>query len=336
MPDDPINASVWLWGGLIVFIAISFVVDFKFFQRDHETPPSLKRATAWSVGWIVVALLFGVFLLLAESQKAGTEYLTGYLLERSLSLDNVFVFSLLFGAMAVPTREKQDVLELGIIFALFLRLIFILAGAAIIDAFDFVLYIFGFILLVTGIRMALQHGKQESIDPDKNPGKIILSKIMPVTDDYRGSSYFVKEGGKRMATPLLAVVAAVATADIIFAVDSIPAIFGITTDTFIVFSANAFALLGLRALFALLEGARERFAYLGLGLAFILVFIGVKMLIEDLYHIPIGLSLGVIIVALTASILISLRRTSGHGGAGPDGSPPTSPGRSVTPAGAAS
>ena len=326
MPDDPINASVWLWGGLVLFIALSFVVDFKFFQRDHHTPVSLKRATVWSVFWIVVALAFGGFLFVAENNKAGSEFLTGYLLERSLSLDNVFVFSLLFGAMAVPTAQKQNVLELGIIFALILRLIFILLGAAIIDAFDFVLYIFGAILLITGIRMALQHGQEESIDPDKNPGKIILSKIMPVTDDYRGGSYFVKEAGKRMATPLLAVVAAVATADIIFAVDSIPAIFGITTDTFIVFSANAFALLGLRALFALLEGARDRFAYLGLGLAFILVFIGVKMLIEDLYHIPVGLSLAVILLALLTSILVSLRKTSGGPGAG----------RGAEPAGVAS
>jgi tellurite resistance protein TerC len=276
-----------------------------------------------------VALLFGGGLWVLESSKAGSEFLTGYLLERSLSLDNVFVFALIFGAMAVPVGNRQDVLELGIIMALVLRAIFIALGATLVESFSWVLYIFGAILLYTGVQMARHRGEQEDVDPDKNIGVRLLKKVVPVTSEYRGSSYFVRENGKRMATPLLAVVAAVATADVIFAVDSIPAIFGITTDVFIVFAANAFALLGLRALFALLEGARDRFKYLTLGLAFILIFIGVKMIIEDLYHIPVGVSLLVILLSLTIAIVASLRATEPGGGGGDagDSSPPPTPGR---------
>lgn len=303
------DAGFVIWTALIGFVLLSFVVDFFFFQRDHTSPVSMRRAATWSVIWVAVALLFGFGLLAFESEKAGTEFLTGYLLERSLSLDNVFVFALIFGAMAVPTTERQDVLELGIIFALVLRAIFIVAGASLVESFSWVLYVFGAILLYTGVQM-LRHDEDEIPDPDKNIGVRALRKIMPVSKEYAGSKYFIVENGKRVATPLLACVAAVATADVIFAVDSIPAIFGITTDTFIVFSANAFALLGLRALFALLEGARERFAYLNYGLAFILIFIGAKMLLEDVVHLPIGVSLGVIVLALAASVLVSLKRTT--------------------------
>lgn len=302
-----VNASLLTWGGLVAFIAIAFVVDFFFFQRDHGTPPSLRRATVWSAIWIGVALLFGAGLFVFDSSESGEAFLTGYLLERSLSLDNVFVFAIIFGAMAVPDAHRQDVLELGIIIALVLRAIFIVIGAQLVESVGFVLYLFGAILLFTGIRMALHRNDAEHVDPDKNPGVRIIKRFMPVTDGYREGRLTVRENGRRMATPLLAVVAAVATADVIFAVDSIPAIFGITTDTFIVFAANAFALLGLRALYALLSGAQDRFVHLPLGLAAILVFIGVKMLIEDLYHVPIGVSLGVIVVALAASVLVSLR-----------------------------
>jgi tellurite resistance protein TerC len=217
-----VDAGVVTWGGLIAFIVLAFIVDFFFFQRDHHTPPTLKRAAVWSVIWIAVAILFGVGLLLFESTQAGSEYLTGYLLERSLSLDNVFVFALIFSAMAVPISERQNVLELGIIFALILRAIFIVAGATLVESFSWVLYIFGAILLYTGIQMARHRGEEEDVDPEKNIGVRALKKVIPVTEDFRGSAYFVKENGKRMATPLLAVVAAVATADVIFAVDSIP------------------------------------------------------------------------------------------------------------------
>ena len=320
------EATLLTWLGLIAFIAVAFVIDFFFFQRDHETPPSLRRATVWSAIWIGVALAFAALLYATEGSGPGGEFLTGYLLERSLSLDNVFVFALIFGAMAVPTEHRQDVLEIGIILALVLRAVFIVIGAQLVESLSFVLYVFGAILLYTGIRMAMHRDDAEQVDVDNNIGIRLLRKVMPVTDGYKGSNYTVKIDGKRHATPLLAVVAAVATADVIFAVDSIPAIFGITTDTFIVFAANAFALLGLRALFALLEGAQDRFVYLPLGLAFILIFIGVKMLIEDLYHIPVAASLGVIVLALASSILLSLRKPPPSGGLPPadqvDGTPP--------------
>jgi len=321
-----VEASLLTWLGLIAFIGIAFVVDFFFFQRDHETPPSLRRAATWSAIWIAVALAFGALLYATAGSGPGGEFLTGYLLERSLSLDNVFVFALIFGAMAVPTEHRQDVLEIGIVLALVLRAIFIVIGAQLVEALSIVLYLFGAILLYTGVRMALhRNDDSDDIDPDKNIGVRMLRKLMPVTDGYRGSSYTVKENGKRHATPLLAVVAAVATADVIFAVDSIPAIFGITTDTFIVFAANAFALLGLRALFALLEGARDRFVYLPLGLAAILIFIGIKMLIEDLFHIPVAVSLGVILLALGLAVVLSLRKPPPSGPSPPehlDGTPP--------------
>lgn len=296
------------WAGLIAFVAIAFVVDFCFFQRDHERPPGLRRALVWSVIWVAVALAFGVGLFVFHGSDSGEAFLTGYLLERSLSLDNVFVFAIIFGAMAVPDAHRQDVLELGIIIALVLRAVFIVVGAGLVESFGFVLYLFGAVLLITGVRMALHRNDQEHVDPDKNVGVRLIRRVMPVTEGYRGGALTVREGGRRMATPLLAVVAAVATADVIFAVDSIPAIFGITTDTFIVFAANAFALLGLRALYALLAGAQDRFVQLPLGLAAILVFVGVKMLIEDLVHIPVGVSLAVIVSALAASILVSLRQ----------------------------
>ena len=319
------EASLFTWLALIAFIAVAFVVDFFFFQRDHATPPTLRRAAVWSAIWILVALAFGALLYATEGSGPGGEFLTGYLLERSLSLDNVFDFSLIFGAMAVPVGNRQDVLEIGIILALALRAIFIVIGAQLVESLSFVLYVFGAILLYTGIRMAMHRDDGEDIDPDKNIGVRILRKLMPVTDGYRDGHYTVVENGKRHATPLLAVVAAVATADVIFAVDSIPAIFGITTDTFIVFAANAFALLGLRALFALLEGARDRFVYLPLGLAAILIFIGIKMLIEGLYHIPVGISLGVIVLALAAAIVLSLRKPPPNGPEPPEHADGTSP-----------
>lgn len=298
------DAGFTLWAALIAFILISLAVDMLFFEKRDEVA-SMRRSVVFSVIWIAVAVLFGLGLIVAGESTAGTEYLTGYVLERSLSLDNVFVFALIFGAMAVPTAVRSTVLLWGIIGALILRTIFIVAGAALVESFHWVLYVFGAILLITGVRMAITE-ESEDVDPDKIPGTKVVKRFMPVTDGYRGDRLFVSEGGHRMATPLLVVVAGVATADVIFAVDSIPAIFGITTDTFIVFAANAFALLGLRALYRLLDGAQEKFHYLRFGLAFLLIFIGFKMLIEDVWHIPIGLSLGVIILTLVVAIVYSL------------------------------
>jgi tellurite resistance protein TerC len=303
-----------------------------FFEKRDEVA-SMRRSVVFSIAWVGVAMLFGLGLFVAGESTAGTEFLTGYVLERSLSLDNVFVFAIIFAAMAVPPVVRSTVLLWGIIGALILRTIFIVAGAALVESFDWVLYVFGAILLITGIRMAMTE-ETVDVDPDSIPGTGIVRRAMPVTDGYRSDKLFVREGGHRMATPLLVVVFGVATADVIFAVDSIPAIFGITTDPFIVFAANAFAMLGLRALYRLLDGAQEKFHHLRFGLAFLLVFIGFKMLIEDLWHIPIGLSMGVIVMTLVIAVAVSLLHppAAGHDGPLPDSDePPTGPGSEPEP-----
>jgi tellurite resistance protein TerC len=286
-----LHASALLWAGLLAFVAVAFVVDLRFFEPADGSRPSMRRSVVWSVVWLVLALAFGGFIWAWQGSDIGSQFLTGYLLERSLSLDNVFVFALIFSSMAVPAEQRQRMLEIGIVLALGLRLVFIAVGAELVEAVDEVLYVFGAILLFTGVRMAMHRHDEDTVDPERNPGVRIARRM--------GLS------------PTMAVILAIATADVIFAVDSIPAIFGITTVTFIVFSANAFALLGMRALYALLEGAAARFEHLKTGLAFILVFIGAKMLVEDLWHIPIAVSLGVIVIALAVSVLASL--TAGEG-----------------------
>ncbi len=296
------DASFLLWLALAGLVAISFVVDFKLFEPGDHEEPSMRRAAVWSVGWVVLAFAFGAFIWLQYGSGPGGQFVTGYLLERSLSLDNLFVFVLIFGGMGVAHAERQKLLEYGIIIALGLRLVFIVAGAALVQSLDVVLYLFGAILLYTGVKMALHRGEQETVDPESNPGVRLLRRVAPG------------------ASAGAAVIAAIAAADVVFAVDSIPAIFGVTTDTFIIFAANAFALLGMRALYALLEGAADRFEHLKLGLAFILVFIGAKMLTEDLVHLPVAVSLVVIVLTLAVSVLASLRS---DGGGPPDpGDPP--------------
>ena len=285
------DASTTLWLVLAGLVAVAFFVDFKLFEPGDHEQPSIRRALIWSVGWILLAFVFAAYIWIDHGSGPGGEFLTGYLLERSLSLDNLFVFALIFGSMGVAPGDRQRLLTIGIIIALVLRLVFIIIGAELVESLHFVLYIFGAILLYTGVRMAMHRHEEDAVDPDTNPGVRLLRKVAP------------------NASAATAVIVAIAAADVIFAVDSIPAIFGVTTDTFIVFSANAFALLGMRALYALLEGAADRFVYLKTGLAFILIFIGAKMLLEDLVHIPIAASLLVIVAALTASVLLSLKHT---------------------------
>lgn len=296
------EASTTLWVVLNAVVIVGFLVDFKLFEPGDHEQPSMRRAVYWSVGWLVLALAFGAYLWLAHGSGPGSEFLTGYLLERSLSLDNLFVFVLIFTSMGVAAGDRQKLLEIGIIIALVLRLIFIIVGAELVESLHFILYVFGAILLYTGVRMALHRHEEEVIDPESNPGVRLLRRVAP---------------GASAAT---AVIVAIAAADVIFAVDSIPAIFGVTTDTYIVFAANAFALLGMRALYALLEGAADRFEYLKTGLAFILVFIGAKMLLDDLLHIPVAVSLLVIVSALVTSVLLSLRSSGSTTGSGPTNS----------------
>jgi len=303
VPFAAIDAGFTAWAALGVAIVVMLAIDLFVFGRDHE--PTVKESAIWSVVWFVVALGFtGVLLVLGDSESA-SEYAAGFLVERSLSLDNIFVFAVLFSYFAVPAAVQPRVLSWGIVLALLLRLVFILAGAALLDAFHVTFYFFGLLLLYTAWKLA-RH-EDTDIDPEHNPAFRFIRKRVPMSKDYDGSKLFTKQNGKRIATPLLAVFVVVATTDVIFAIDSIPAIFAITTDPFIVFAANAFAMLGLRALYFLLVGVMDRFVYLSQGLAVILGIIGAKMLLIDVWHVPIWLSLTLIVVILGATAVLSLR-----------------------------
>jgi TerC family integral membrane protein len=288
---------------LAVVVAALLAVDFAVFARGRV--PTLRESAVWSVVWLALALAFGAVLWAWQGGDAGGEYYAGYLLERSLSLDNVFVFAVILGYFAVPPSAQAKALSWGIALALALRLVFIVAGAALLDAFDATFYVFGALLLYTAYKLA-RHDEAK-IDPGHNPVLRLLRRRIPMTDDYDGERITVRARGRLVATPLLAVFVVIATTDVIFAVDSIPAIFAVTQDPFIVFAANAFAILGLRALYFLLAGMVDRFAHLSTGLAVILAFIGAKMLAIDIWHVPIWLSLAVIAAVLAASTVLSMR-----------------------------
>ena len=309
------DASIWLWIGVITFILGMLAIDLLVFQKNpHEV--RMREAVAWSCVWIACGLTFGLIVWAIGGSAPAGEYYAGYLIEKSLSVDNIFVFALILSYFAVPPRLQHRVLFYGVLGALVLRAVFIVIGATILEQFSWAIYIFGGFLVVTGIRMA-RHGDVE-VHPDRNPLLKLLRRVVPLTPDYRDDKFFVREGVRRYATPLLAVLLVVETTDVVFAVDSIPAIFAVTKDTFIVFTSNAFAILGLRALYFVLAGAMGRFIYLKTGLAAVLVFVGVKMLLSETYHISIGISLGVIAVILTVSIGLSLRKTREVDGEPPD------------------
>jgi len=300
LPVDP-----WIWIAFLSFIAGMLAIDLLVFQREAHAV-SMREAAIWSGVWVALGLTFGVIVWLWQGPQAGGEYLAGYLIEKSLSVDNIFVFALVFGYFAVPAEYQHRVLFWGVFGALVFRAIFIVAGATLLDQFHWMIYVFGAFLVITGIRMA--RSNDEHVDPGKNPVLRAFRRFVPMTDGMRGEHFLVKEAGRRLATPLLAVLVVVETTDIIFAIDSIPAIFAVTTDTFLVFTSNAFAILGLRALYFLLAGMIGRFAYLKIGLAFVLAFVGAKMLISEFYKVPIWLSLTVIAAAIAISIIVSLRR----------------------------
>lgn len=300
------DASIWLWAGVIGFIVVMLLIDLLIFQREaHEV--SMSEAIKWSCFWVFCGLTFGGIVFLIGGSKPAGEYMAGYLIEKSLSIDNIFIFALILSYFAVPLKYQHRVLFFGVLGALVLRAIFIVLGSAILENFAWAIYFFGALLVVTGLKLAVQ--KETEVHPERNLILRLVRRISPMTSDYRGEAFVVKEAGKWIATPLLAVLIVIETTDVVFAIDSIPAIFAITQDTFIVFTSNAFAILGLRALYFVFAGAMGRFVYLKIGLAVILVFVGIKMLISDLYHIPIGLSLGFIATALTVSIVASLRAT---------------------------
>ena len=301
MSGDPI-----LWLVLLGVIVGMLALDLFVFHRDaHEV--SMREAAAFSAMWIALGLGFGAFVTWWAGAQAGGEYLAGYLIEKSLSMDNVFVFAMIFGAFAVPARYQHRVLFWGVVGAIIFRAIFIAAGTALLDAVHWLIYAFGVLLVVTGIRMARSKG--HAIDPSRNPVLRAFRRVVPMTDSYDGQRFFSRRNGAIVATPLLAVLVVVETSDVMFAIDSIPAIFAITTDPFIVMSSNAFAILGLRSLYFLIAGLLPRFAYLKLGLAALLVFAGAKILVSEWWKMPVALSIGIIVAILGVSIAASLWAT---------------------------
>lgn len=294
---------LWFWVGFNVFVLGMLALDLGVFHRkSHEV--RFREAMIWTGVWVVLALSFNLFIYYTFGRQAGLEFLTGYLIEKSLSIDNVFVFILIFTYFKVPSKYQHGVLFWGILGALILRIIFILTGITLLERFHWLIYIFGAFLVFTGVKLALE--KDKEIHPEKNPVLRIFRRIMPVTQNFEEGKFFIKKDGRTWATPLFVVLLVIETTDVIFAVDSIPAILAITKDPFIVYTSNVFAILGLRALYFALARVMILFHHLHYGLAAILVFVGMKMLISEIYKIPIGISLGFIVVSLALSIGASL------------------------------
>ena len=293
-----------LWGGFNLFVLLLLVVDLGVFHRNsHEV--KVKEALLWTVVWIAFAMVFNVIVYFWRGPQIAMEFLAGYLLEKSLSVDNIFVFILIFSFFNVPAKYQHKVLFWGIIGALILRGILIAVGAKLIHEFHWLIYIFGGFLVFTGIKMLTSH-EEGAVEPDKNPVVRIFKRFMPVTPEYHGDKLIVKLNARTFATPLMVVLVIVETTDLVFALDSIPAIFGVSHDPFIIYTSNVFAILGLRALYFALAGVMKLFRFLKTGLSFVLIFVGVKMCISGIYHIPIVASLGVIVGVITVSILASV------------------------------
>ncbi len=295
-------ASMPIWAGFAVFVAAALFADLALHRHAHEV--TFREALAWSLLWIALALIFNAFVYAHFGRQAGLQFLAGYVVEKSLSIDNIFVFVVLFQAFAVPPRLQRPVLLWGILGAVVMRALFIFAGAALIAQFHWIMYIFGAILIVTGGRLLVRH--DAVVEPRHNPLYRAFAKLVPLADDYAGERFIVKANGRWVATPLLAALVAIESVDVVFAIDSIPAIFAITTDPFLVLTSNIFAILGLRAMFFLIGDAVTKFRHLSVGLALVLLFIGGKMLAVDIVDVPIAVSLGVIVALIGGSILTSL------------------------------
>jgi len=299
-----VTEPLWAWFAFVAFVIVMLAIDLGIFQRKaHVVKP--QEAALWTVTWVTLSLALGAIFYFWLGQEKAVEYITGYVLEWSLSVDNIFVFVLVFTYFKVPFKYQQRVLLWGILGALVLRGIMIIVGVTLISAFGWILYVFGAFLLITGLRMLFSKGEGET-DLEKNPALRLVRRLIPVSSEYDGQKFFTVKNGVRMATPLLLVLVVIEFTDLLFAVDSIPAIFAVTTDGFIVFTASIMAVLGLRSMYFLLAHVVHRFVYLKTGLAFILVYIGIKMLLLDLVHIPSLLSLAVIIGILTISVVASL------------------------------
>jgi tellurite resistance protein TerC len=297
------SMQVLLWVIFNLFVLAMLALDLGVFHRKAHVV-HVREALAWCALWVTLALLFNVGIYLRLGAEPALEFLTGYLLEYSLSVDNIFVFLMIFTYFRVPYVHQHKVLFWGIIGALIMRALFIATGVTLIQRFHWVMYIFGAFLIITGIRMALQ--KDTEIHPERNPVLRLFRRVMPVTPDYEGDRFVVKRAGRYFATPLFVVVLVVETTDVIFAVDSIPAILAVTLNPFIVYTSNVFAILGLRALYFALAGIMQIFHYLPYGLSAILVIVGIKMLIADIYKVPIGVALGLVAAILAGSVLASI------------------------------
>lgn len=295
--------QIMLWVGFNIFVLAMLALDLGVLHRKAHIV-RMREALVLSVVWICLALLFNLGVYLWRGQETALEFLAGYLIEKSLSVDNIFVFLLMFSAFGVPSLYQHKVLFWGILGALVMRGVFIAAGVTLMEMFHWLIYVFGSFLIVTSIKMALQ--KEKEIRPERNAVLRLFRRFVPVTANYEGQKFVVKRGGRYFATPLLIVLLAVETTDVIFAVDSIPAILAVTRDPFIVYTSNVFAILGLRALYFALAGLMGLFHYLNYGLSAILAFVGIKMLLSDIYKIPIVASLGIISCILIASVLASI------------------------------
>ncbi|EGX54826.1 putative integral membrane export protein [Streptomyces zinciresistens K42] len=334
------DVPVWLWLVFAVTVVASLAVDLLAHRQAHVI--GFREAAAWSGVWVGLAVVFGAVVFAVVGTTAGVEYTTAWLLEKSLSVDNLFVFALIFGYFKVPRAYQHRVLFLGVLGALVFRGLFLAAGVAVVSRFTAVLFVFAAILFYSTYKIL--KGEDDSFDPGRSLAVRLLRKVVPVRDEYAGPHFFVKEAGKRVATPLLAVVVAIEAADLVFAVDSVPAVLAVSSDAFIVYTSNAFAILGLRALYFMLAGLLDRFHYLSVGLALILSFIGVKLVLQAAHktistsipEIPSLVSLAVIVTVLAVSVVLSMLRpppdhdaapagADGSQGAGPpepDGSPP--------------
>ena len=294
--------TIWLWVGFTLFILVMLGLDLGVFHRRAHVV-GLREAAIWSAVWITMALLFNAGVYLWIGSEEGLAFLTGYVIEKSLSVDNVFVWLVIFSYFAVPPQYQHRVLFWGILGAMVLRGIFIAAGVTLLNQFEWVIYLFGAFLLYTGFKLAFR--KEEQVQPERNPVLRLARRFFPVTSDYHGQRFFLRQHGRWIATPLLMVLVVVEATDLVFAVDSIPAILAVTRDPFIVWTSNVFAILGLRALFFLVAGILRYFRYLNVGLALVLCFVGAKMLISDVYHVPTTVSLGAIAGILGTTMLAS-------------------------------
>jgi tellurite resistance protein TerC len=300
-----------MWGGFILLILVLLLLDLGLFHRRAHTI-QFREALLSSIMWIGLALLFNVAIYFFYGYEPAIQFLTGYLIEKALSVDNIFVFLVIFSYFSVPPAVQHRVLFFGILGALIMRAVFIIAGAALIQRFSWLEYVLGLVLVLTAYKLLTQ--SEDHLKPDRTIVYRLGKRFLPMVPDYRGTNFFVREAGRNYATPLFLVLLTVEFTDLVFAVDSIPAVFGITSDPFIVFTSNIFAILGLRALFFLVAGSLGKLRYLRVGLSAVLLFVGVKMLFSELFHIPVLVSLaivgGLIFTAAAASLMVSPRNPS--------------------------